>query len=267
MIQTKRDYISKLNFDYILKLNLYSKIIRGKYFTKKDFVEGFIKNLTIEECKRIYDSYLKNETPQKISTRLLINKTNDDIIRGSFVQELKRKIKRINNDIVFFEFKVGNKRTDISRINGYSVAYEIKSTRDNLERAISQTKTFLKAFEYVYIIVSEKPDKEKLREFDNRVGFIYWDSINNIFRIIKSTKRNIELNPEIQVNLLRKVELIKYPKFLSSDRKEIINGFDNKEINKAFKDILKKRYRDKWISYYSNSDMIDLYSNKIESFI
>lgn len=260
MIQNKRGLLSPLTFDYILELNIYSKVLKGKYFTKKDFIEGFIKNLNKNECQVVHSSFINNEKPKELAIKLLLNKTNDKIIREKFVtNELIRKIRRVDNDIVFFEFSVDNKRTDINRINGSSISYEIKSDRDNLNRAIEQTKTFLRVFEFVYVI-SSNIEKNQISEFDDRVGFWRVDLLNNSFKKLRNAKRNKYMNPESQIKLLQKKELKKYPSFKSDNRKQILRKFDDKDINKAFKEILKNRYREKWISYYMNFDRAKVYS-------
>lgn len=260
MNRTKKEILSDIPFDYLLDFNIYTKTVRNKYPTKKEFVSALIRNLRKEECKKVFSSFKGNNTPKKTALKLLKNKANDRIIREKFVLNLiKEEINKITQDIVFFEFPVDNNRTDICRINGSSHAYEIKSNRDELMRAINQTRDFLKAFEYVRVIVNENIDSETIKKFDSRVGFIKANLEEESFHFIREAKKNRNISPKVQIDLIQRKELREYSDFSSERKEKILKNFNEEEINTAFKKIIKKRYKDKWVFYSSNSDRFNIY--------
>ena len=256
-MMTKRDLLNVIEFDSLIKLNYDIKLIKqNKYFTKKDFIDALGKNLSIDECEYIISLYKKNISLNEISKNFLtIFRPTGNFLREKFVQHLLYKeIKgKLYNDIIFFEFPIKNNRTDITRINGYSYAYEIKSVRDVLSRSIGQTKEFLSVFDYVYLIVDNDIDDV---EIDEKVGIIKVIRKNGMinFKIVKKPKQTCKYDSLIQLRLLQKKELLQINKkydFCHDKSREdlqqsILKKFDQNSINLLFKHTLKERYRRTW---------------------
>lgn len=255
---TKRDSLNCIDFDSLIKLNYNIKLIRNnKYFTKKDFANALARNLSIKECEQLSTLFKQNLSITEISEIFLtLHKSTGDFLRNKFIDYLiTTEIKgKLHNDILFFEFPVKEKRTDITRINGYSYAYEIKSIRDNFSRLKSQTDKFLSVFDYVYLIVE---DTNMDIDLDNRVGIINVIKNKEIinFECIRKAQRTKEYNSAIQLNLLQKSELIKISRkygFLhNGSRKQIeqsiLKKFNQDTINILFKNIIKSRYKPIWL--------------------
>ncbi len=261
----KKDMLNQIDFDSLIQINFDIKLIRNnKYFTKKDFVKALSRRLTSDEIQHIIDLYKKNTSLNKISKSYLTwYKPTGEFIRNKFIKNLiNKEIKgKIRNDVIFFEFPIQNKRTDISRINGYSYAYEIKSSRDDISRSIEQTNEFLSVFEYVYLIV------EEMNEIDlnDNVGIIKYYNDDGIidFNCIKKPRRLNSFNSTMQLSLLQKTELKhicnRYGFSNSITRNDseqsILKNFDEKAINNIFKHYVKKRYKSQWlktIKYFSS---------------
>jgi hypothetical protein len=252
---TKIDLINRLDFESLIKLNYYIKLIKNnKYFIKEDFVRALAHNLTMQECKKIKKNYESDLTIEHISDLFLTNdRPTGNFIKKKFLNFLVyNEIKgKLYNDVIFYEFPVNGKRTDITRINGLSYAYEIKSIRDSFNRFENQIREYSLIFDMVYLI-SEKYDHIK-----SKVGIIELIKKNgNIdFRYIKRYKPNKHFNSNKQLNLLQKDELkkiiknnrLKYHNNRNSLQKEILKNLDEFVINRIFKQTIKERYRPIWL--------------------
>ena len=83
-----------------------------------------------------------------------------------------------NQGIFINEYDInGKNRVDFALFrDGYFIGYEIKSEADNLKRFIPQLKTYLKFFDYIYLIVHHKHFEEVcsvLKRYKlNKVGIV-----------------------------------------------------------------------------------------------
>lgn len=255
---TKKELLKKIDFGFLIKLNLCTKLLqKKKYFSKKDFVEGFARQLKSDECQFVYEKYKEDFSPYYTAEKFLTNyrPTGDFLKRDYIFNELiGNKGINIHQDIIFCEFPVKNTRTDISRINGYSYAYEIKSVRDNTNRATWQTEQFLDVFDYAFLIVDDGIENVELND---SVGVIEIERENGIIEYdeTKKPKRQNSHNSIAQLDLLQKTELLEIDLNINFNNKpsrkkiqnEIIKNYTNDEINKIFKNTLKKRYLPLWL--------------------
>ena len=83
-----------------------------------------------------------------------------------------------NTGIFINEYDInGKNRVDFALLkDGYFVGYEIKSEADNLKRFIPQLRTYLKFFDYIYLIVHHKHFEDVLSVLKryklNKVGIV-----------------------------------------------------------------------------------------------
>lgn len=257
MQQNKYDYLKTIDLDSLVEFSYTTKLLKPKrYFTKQDFAKGLSRKLSLEQCKLITEAY-ENKTPiSSIANKFLVElNSNARIVREMFVNYMfYNQIKQITNDVIFFEYKVGNSRTDINRVNQYSYAFEIKSARDNQSRAIYQTTEFSDVFDFVTLIVS---NEEEYEHISDNVGIIKYEYIDGEmhFESMRKPKRNLELDYMKQLNSLSKEELITIlgVKTTEPDKQilinEILGSFTEPEINTNFKSCLKNKFYDKWNEY------------------
>lgn len=257
-MKTKKELLSSLDFDFILDLNARLRLLKGiKYFTKEDFVEGLVRRLTKEECKFLYLAFSEDFGLQKTIRKFLTHyRTNSGFLAKQFMDNYLRKEISEYDDIVFFEFPVMHKRTDICRINHFSYTYEIKSRIDDVYRSVEQTEMFLKVFEYVFLVIDNNGIPKGL---DEHIGIIRSINMGEAieFQVIRDSIRSESLNPRIQLSLIQKRELRSHLGCKNKNKQKsirtLLDSISEKEINSRFKQIIKERYRASCGSSYLNS--------------
>ncbi len=208
-----------------------------------------LKKFNTQNTREIFNEIILKHYPNEIS------------VKSNFINHVLFKS---NNHVTIFELPVGNSRIDLCKINGSSVAYEIKTDLDNLTRLNKQLKDYLEIFEKVYVICSlnKLPIIEK--EVLTSCG-IYTYSIskygNYKFHHFRNAELSKNLNCKKQLDILRKRELVKnFSIDTLSNRKDISSlitqKYSTKEINKIFKQVIKSRYQKQWDFLRNNSSQI-----------
>ena len=257
-MQSKKSYLERIEMDYLVQFAAETKLLKNKrYFTKKDFVLGLSNRLSIEECEFLFKNYEENITPQNTAKIFLAEKNpTAPIVVNKLIHFLAmEKYKEILNNIIFKEFTVGNFRTDVNLINGHSFAFEIKTARDKIEKASIQTENFLKAFEYVYLVMTY--DQELPKNLNENVGIYLFDYQDGQaeFKEIQKAKRNLIFDSMIQLNALRKDEIQLFHGDTTGKKdketmiKELLDTETEMNINVKFKHCLKNRFREQWYDY------------------
>lgn len=191
-------------------------------------------------------------------------KINDKDIRFKFILENKEFF---NKGIFINEYGINGKNVvDFALFkDGYFYGYEIKSEADNLKRIINQLKSYLKIFDYVYLIIHEKHKDETyelLKKYKlNRVG-IYL--VDKDIKFIKDRESNISI-PIIRtrgfLNNLKKEDLLQLcskiklqPKVKDKDslKNLLVGKITLTEIIEKLKNRLKLSYAKKCIKCKSN---------------
>jgi len=261
MKESKYRNLMEIDADFLVNFSCMTKLLRPKkYFTKQDFVNGLSRKLNIEQCKVICKLNRNGVGLDAIAKKFLTEmNSNATTVRRLYVDHLlSHKITNVQNDIVFFEFRVEGSRTDITRINGRSYAFEIKSGRDRPDRAMYQIQKFSDIFEFVSLIVD---DESGYKSMPDNVGIIKYEYLNGKmeFNVVRDYKRNLELDVEKQLKSLPTNQLIK---ILNGENKKvekakmiqnIIEQYSEEEINSLFKLALKDNYYEKWLDYIKNN--------------
>ncbi len=186
---------------------------------------------------------------------------NETTIKAAFLNDVLFKTKK---DITIFELPVGGSRVDLCKINGTSIAYEIKTDLDTLRRLNKQISDYNKVFEQVYLICSIERLSEVLSIIPDSCGiYIYTISPRNNYRFEKyrEASENSIFDSKQQLELFTAQELFdKYPDFSNSCKSETINNIMSNvnqfDINVAFKRMLKDRFASQWRFLKSNRDDI-----------
>lgn len=201
---------------------------------------------------------------------------NEICIKASFIKQVLMKGK---THVTIFELPVGSSRADLCKINGTSVAYEIKTDLDNFNRLEKQIEDYYKIFEEVYIICSETNVSNILTVIPETCGLYSYKQTNSgryIFKSQRTAKKNLKLDINKQLQIVRKSEFYDFFK-LSNDiskKTDLINFtkmyYDAETINHIFKKLLKKRFEKQWNFLKENHDSIYeidyqwFYKNQIE---
>jgi hypothetical protein len=199
----------------------------------------------VELLEKVYPSSTikglsKYELHKLLNETLLINFGGEQVFKYKLFQQFYCKA----NIVAAFEIKVNNSRADFLAINGHTTCFEIKTSLDNFSKFNKQAADYLSAFEYNYLVVDESHFKKAQEVIPNSFGLLVYKNGKN--RKEKGAVLNDQINPEVQLELLTKMELLaNFPDQLGN-KKSILNEFNNQAINLRFKKILKNRYRSRW---------------------
>jgi hypothetical protein len=254
---SKKDILQEMDMEFIVRFSIDTRLLKSrKYFTKKDFVIGLSNKLSIEECEYVFELYKQELSAKEVSANFLLTKNpTAKTISDNLIKHLAFKYNNLYNNVIFKELLLDNFRTDINLINGVSCAYEIKTARDKIEKAVLQTNHFKKAFEHVYLVTYNENIIPK--NLDDGVGvmIIDFDDGKLEFNEIKPSIRNTSFVSELQLNTLNKDELVSFfgDCEKNTSREELINGLlgteTEKNINTKFKSYLKERFTPQWYEY------------------
>lgn len=227
-----------------------------------------IQNITFEEASNMFAAYSTLASNQVLAdilfeklgvqcdsrdVRSIINYTtvskypNETTVKSAFINNVLSKTK---NHISIFELNTNNCRVDLCKINGESIAYEIKTDLDNLKRLNNQLTDYLDVFEKVYVICSQDKQESILQAIPECVG-IYTYRINRlgnyVFTKTKLASREHGLCPNKQWMLISKNDKAKY---------SIDETSRPERINFVFKQALKNKYSKQWDFLIKNKDII-----------
>lgn len=186
---------------------------------------------------------------------------NETTIKASFLNQVLFKKK---HDITIFELPVGGSRVDLCKINGTSVAYEIKTDLDNLKRLDKQVKDYQRVFEQVYIICSLKRLSEIESVLPSNCGiYIYTYSPHKHYQCEKyrGACESKTFDSRQQLTLFWSSELQDlFPSLKHLCKADIIEHtltvYNNDEINSMFKSMLQKRFAGQWTFLKANRQNI-----------
>lgn len=234
------------------------------YPTFRDAQQLYAKYSTIESTSVLYNTLQELVDPSFLSTMIgesiheIYNKIilkyypNEICIKSSFINQILMKGKK---HVTIFELPVGSSRADLCKINGKSIAYEIKTDLDNFARLNKQIADYYEIFEEVYVICSETNVSNIIELLPYECGiYIYTQNNrgNYRFRLFRNSTAYNKIDCVKQLKLIRKSELLNFFKINSSlsNHSEIIDyitlHYTNEQINHIFKAILKHRFQKQW---------------------
>ncbi len=154
-------FVLKL-YEIILKVVLFltDQIV---YPTLKEAQQLYAHYSTIQSISVLYKNLLatidssffstiKDNNIHEIYNQIILNYYPNEIcIKSCFIKQVLMNEKK---QVTIFELPVGSSRADLCKINGESIAYEIKTDLDNFSRLKKQIGDYYKIFEKVFIICS-----------------------------------------------------------------------------------------------------------------
>ncbi len=242
-----------LNFDIAQELfNLYSPLKTNADLS--DILSRVLdtnssNNGTIIKPRELYNDIILKYYP------------NETSVKSSFINNILLKSK---NHISIFELKVGESRADLCKINGTSIAYEIKTDLDNLLRLEKQLQDYLYVFEKVYVICSSSRSECVKDILPPECGLYDYRITKNgqyKFKAIKKASHSTSISPHNQLSILTKRELALHFKQNASLSREdmiqnIITNASKTTINSIFKKCMKLKYQKQWSFLENNYSQI-----------
>jgi len=204
--------------------------------------------ISIENVREFYNNAILKYYP------------NEATIKAEFLKQVLFKKK---HDITVFELPVGKSRVDLCKINGVSIAYEIKTDLDSLKRLDKQIADYQKVFEQVYVICSI----QRLPEIEERIPvdcgiYIYSSKRGRYqFKEIKEATKSDVFDTRQQISLFWANELKQaFPECANLRKNDAIeyaiSKYSSDDVNNAFKGVLKRRFSDQWMFLENNRKKI-----------
>ena len=137
------------------------KIARGRYYPEliERLSSGNLQHFSRLPMHEIFDS---------VYALLLRRYRCEYVFKNLLTQHFLSKRIQYNGVHVTDEFHVGKSRVDLAVFSDVSVAYEIKTEFDSPTRLFSQTGEYVKMFEYVYVVTTEKL-RSKIQLFESLI--------------------------------------------------------------------------------------------------
>lgn len=206
---------------------------------------------------------INNNFNTRVLFNYLINKYyhNEITIKSNFINN---KLLKSKNHITIFELNSGKSRLDLCKVNGTSIAFEIKTDLDSLYRLDKQLCDYMSLFEKVYVICSEKRCNSIEKIIPYECGIYSYKVTKNgkyIFKEYKKAQKSKIINEKQQLELLTKKELESIVNMEDlQTRDELVNYIlKNKtrnQINLIFKNCLKAKYKNQWTFLESKQNSI-----------
>lgn len=207
------------------------------------------------------NSYIVSN-PREIFNDLILKYYNNEIaIKSSFINKVLLKT---NNHVTIFELNVGDSRADLCKINGSSIAYEIKTDLDNFQRLDKQIYDYMQIFEKVYVICSANKVPQIKEHLIPECGiYSYSISKNGIYRFKteRIAHKSDRLKSSKQLSILTKKDMIShFGEDASLAKSEMLIHIESTvsmyRINLIFKKCLKDKYQNRWTFLRDNHQNI-----------
>ncbi|UPT71868.1 MAG: sce7726 family protein [Flavobacterium sp. JAD_PAG50586_2] len=190
---------------------------------------------------------------------------NEYIYKNEFLNKWLLKEIGTTKSKVFNEFRIGKAVADLVMFNGNSKVFEIKSLLDKESRLSNQLIEYKKIFNEVYIIVPDVKLKKYL-SFDNTIGIITYNNELKQFLLIRSAKKNNEIDVNSLMNVFHTKEYIKLvqdyygliPSYTDFNKFEVCKNLILKipveYVNEFFIQTMKKRKINNAFSFKSTNE-------------
>lgn len=188
---SKAERLVKCNKEFLRELAVNINLSHRSYFgkDKKELIELLCKKLGVEDVDRVIKLYMVCLEPREVA----------EVVRPNGISKIVRMVQDFfDYEIALQEKRIGRLRCDLVLISDSKVmAFEIKTARDTISRAIEQTNYYCLWANQVYLAYDVKHKATVRRMEFNGIGLLEI-SKDNAFLIHSATENQI--NP---LNLLR----------------------------------------------------------------
>ncbi len=139
-----------------------------------------------------------------------------------------------NTAALHVELPVSGSIADMAIYNGTSTAYEIKTDFDSAFRLRSQSESYLKAFEKVYVVVSDSSVKKYLSYIPDEVGMLSLSKRGSLREVKPVCSDVSRLKHEVMFRCLRRSEQVSIAEKVIGEKIELPNGLIYEACFRAF---------------------------------
>ena len=105
------------------------------------------------------------------------------------------------------EFRVNDRKADVVILNGTSVAYEIKSEHDRLDRLSAQMDAYMQVFAISYVVTGENHVENVVRELPHEIGILKFNNRNGFMIVREAVENPGRINVGVLFESLRTSEV------------------------------------------------------------
>lgn len=139
-----------------------------------------------------------------------------------------------NTAALHVELPVSGSIADMVVYNGTSTAYEIKTDFDSALRLKSQSESYLKAFDNVYVVVSDSSVQRYLPYVPDEVGMLSLSKRGSLREVKPACSNASRLKHEIMFRCLRRPEQVNVAEKILGEKLELPNGLIYETCLRAF---------------------------------
>lgn len=194
-----------------------------------------------------YEELTKYELAKTVNDIVFKHYDGEQILKYKLAKEFRNK-----KYVAAFEVNAKSSRADFLVINGDTKSFEVKSKIDTLNRLNKQVRDYGDVFEFNTVVIDKVHLSNVTEIIPEYYGIWYFERSKKI--IYRTAEISPKINATEQLGLFNKKEL--RSSFGSVDRDEILVSNDSAKINQELKEMLKKRYFDRWSFVQRNWDQI-----------
>lgn len=206
--------------------------------------------------RELLNSYYKTSSFEGWEKFTLHQAINDAVFKDyNGEQVLKFKLAQLFKSKEYvgaFEVKAKTSRADFLVINGDTKCFEVKSKIDTLGRLNKQSRDYKDVFEYSTVVIDKKHLSAVQGIIPEYYGIWYFQGDKRIE--YRKASLSPFINAQTQLTMLTRKELRTF--FNELDHATILKSFDDQEINRRLKEVLKNRYQARWSFVKNNWDNI-----------
>jgi len=249
----------------IITNSSYENLARSLYRQYRTYMPDSLINRKVDSTLKQSDINIEFDNVRDFINNLTVNYyANESVIKNSFI---KNCISKHKSHTLLYEFNVKNSRVDLCKINGKSIAYEIKTDFDSFNRLDTQLPDYATVFEKVYLIISKHKYDSSRKDLDmilpKNVGIYSYKNVKGIikFNCIRKALLN-KTDPLQQLIHLSTYELKYYFNIPNSYSKDdlitsTLSKYSVKFINTVFKKAIKYRYSSNTDCLYSQIESVN----------
>ncbi|WP_180113605.1 sce7726 family protein [Acinetobacter sp. YH12063] len=166
---------------------------------------SFLKRSKIDKIAQKYNALNYHDLYHKAYIDLSKNYRNEYIYKNLIAQKIFLGRHSLDSSILLSEFRVGTNKADLVLLNGCSTCYEIKTEYDSLMRLQDQLASYLKVFDKVNVVCSQKMLGDVIHLAPIEVGIIELTNRNTL-KIVREPIETNQLDIELMMKSLRKEE-------------------------------------------------------------
>lgn len=133
---------------------------------------------------------------------------NEYVYKNAIVNKILLGKYSLNTSSILTEFRIGERKADVVILNGTSMAYEIKTEYDTLDRLQDQIDAYVCTFDMTNVITSSSQISSLEKILSDEIGLLELTSNYTIRTVREAKSLKSSVRPEFIFNSLRKPEYL-----------------------------------------------------------